>query len=634
MCGIAGLWMPDLPDAGAQVAGMIRRLHHRGPDDDGLWSAPAGGACLGQARLAIVDLSQEGHQPMHSASGRYTITFNGEIYNHMALRRELGEQPWRGHADTESFLAAIERWGVDAALERAVGMFAFALWDREARVLTLARDRLGEKPLYYAATPRGVAFASELKALKRLPGVDLGVDEQAVGLYLQLGCVPAPLSIHRGVRKLLPAHTLTWRAPDAAPVARRYWHGPDQETAIDTSSDAEALARFEALLEDSVRGQLMADVPLGTFLSGGVDSSLVTAIMTRVGDQRVRSFSIGFDAAEFDESAQARAVATHLGTDHTELHVSARDALDVVPTLADVYDEPFADSSQIPTLLLAKLTRRHVTVALSGDGGDELFGGYNRHVAAARLWPRLERVPGALRRPVAGTLAAVPANWWDGAGAWMRRRDAAAAPSALGEKLHKLSGLVGARDAAEAYRAALLQWRAPAELLGRPVDVAPLPAPTAATLPEQMMRWDMQGYLPDDILVKVDRAAMRHSLETRVPLLDHRVVGFALAQPLERKIRNGRSKWLMRELLYRHVPRELIERPKQGFALPLDAWLRGPLREWAEGLLEPSALRAAGWLEAAPVERAWREHLSGRRNHQQRLWNLLMLQSWAREQAR
>lgn len=630
MCGIAGLWAPNHPDPRNRVAAMVRTLHHRGPDSQGQWSAPDAGPCFGHARLSVVDLSAQGHQPMLSASGRYAITFNGEIYNHQALRHDLGVHPWRGHSDTESLLAAIERWGVRAALQRAVGMFAFGLWDHELKTLTLARDRLGEKPLYYAHGERGFAFASELKALRSVEGVDLSLDPHALGLYLQLGQVPAPLSIHRGIRKLAPGTLMALQHAGGEPELEPYWRLPSAPAQTDASSDAEAIEQLEALLQQSVRGQLMSDVPLGVFLSGGVDSSLIAALMQRASSRPVRSFSIGFDEAEFDESPQARAVARHLGTEHTELRVTAADAIALVPLLPRIYDEPFADSSQIPTLLLSQLTRGHVTVALSGDGGDELFGGYNRHIAAARFWPAAARVPAVLRRQLAQGLAVVPASWWDAAGAGLRLTGAA--PSSLGEKLQKLAALLGARDVTDAYLSTLLHWAEPGALLGR-AAARPVLAPAyGATLAEHMMAWDLQGYLPDDILVKVDRAAMAHSLETRVPLLDHRIVEFALRTPLHRKIRDGQSKWLLRQVLYRHVPRTLIERPKQGFSIPLDRWLRGPLRDWAESLLTPTALEDAGWLQPAPIRTVWRQHLGGQRNHQQRLWTVLMFQAWVQQQ--
>jgi len=617
-----------MADAEDRLARMVRTLHHRGPDSSGLQHTGDGAPWLGQARLAIVDLSEHGRQPMRSASGRYWLTFNGEIYNHPQLRQALGLQPWRGHSDTETLLAVIERWGIDEALRQTVGMFAIALWDNDTRTLTLARDRLGEKPLYVASLPGGMAFASELKALLDLPGLDLTIDEQAVGHFLQRGCVPAPWTIHRGVRKLLPGHLLRLVAPTDTGPAQAWWSLPQDMGKGTPSDDTQALAEFERLLLQSLQGQRLADVPLGAFLSGGVDSSLVTALLQTISDRPVRSFSIGFADSAYDESSQARAVARHLGTDHTELQVNAGDALALVPTLVDVWDEPFADASQIPTLLLAQLTRRHVTVALSGDGGDELFGGYNRHMAAIRFEPRMRAWPQLARRAAAAALRAVPAETWDAGAGLARRLAPSKVPSALGEKIDKLASLVGAGDAADAYRMITRHW--PASALRCPAPPQSLAATGGLSMAEQMMVWDLQSYLPDDVLVKVDRAAMRHSLETRVPLLDHRLVEFATRQPLSRKIRGRTSKWLMRQLLYRHVPRELIERPKQGFSVPLDAWLRDPLRGWADELLAPTALKLQPWLDAAAVGTAWAEHLSGRKNNAQRLWTALMLMAWCR----
>ena len=616
--------MPGDSSMAPLVDRMVDRLARRGPDSRGTWTGEAGGPAFGHTRLAIVDLSEQGHQPMHSASGRYTITYNGELYNQDSLRRELGERPWRGHSDTETLLEAIETWGIRRTLDKMVGMFAFALWDRAERRLVLARDRLGEKPLYVAHTSSGIAFASEIKALRCLPSVDLGMDQEGLALYLQLGYVPAPLSIHRGIRKLLSAHLATYEQGVGLPRVECYWHGPGEASAIDEDTDEGALERFGALLRQSVQGQLLGDVPVGAFLSGGVDSSLVAATMQAASTQPIRTFSIGFAEAEFDESVQARAVAQHIGSRHTELHVTADDALALVPQVAGIYDEPFADSSAIPTLLLAKMTREHVKVALSGDGGDELFGGYNRHMAAARLWDG-RKLPQPLRRLAAGAMTAVPSRWWDAS--VLTRRDPARTTSALGEKVHKLAGFIGADSVEQAYRSAIVHWDATG-ILRRHVEPVPLPPAPADSAAERMMRWDIRTYLPDDILVKVDRASMHHGLEARTPLLDHRIVEFALTQPLSRKIRGGCSKWLMRQQLYRHVPQSLIERPKMGFTLPMDRWLRGPLRGWAEDMLSPRALARTGLLDVATVRATWEDHLSGWRNRQQRLWNLLVFQSW------
>ena len=635
MCGIAGLWAhPGRTDPAAVVARMRQALNHRGPDSHGLWRDDTHHLALGHARLAIVDLSEQGHQPMRSRSGRYVIVYNGEVYNHQALRRQLGaDVAWRGHSDTETLLEAVERWGLEATLQRAVGMYALALWDRDASTLALARDRMGEKPLYYGSGRDGLAFASELKALHQVTGLDLSIDEGAIGEYLQYGYIGNPRSAFRGVAKLEPGAILVCRSPDRIEPPRRYWTLPRPTppvAALAASAQRDArLARLEALLSESVQQQMLSDVPLGAFLSGGIDSSLVVAMMQRSSARAVRTFSMGFSNDRLDESAYAREVARHLGTDHTELTVTPADVLALVPHLSQVYDEPFADSSQVPTLLLSRLTREHVTVALSGDGGDELFGGYNRHVAATRLARPLEHWPTATRRVLAGAMTAVPAARWDALSVAARRFFTRHVPPGLGEKMHRLANVLSADDARGAYLATVSQWLTPSEspFTGGAVR-RPLAPCDEAPLAQQMMWWDMQTYLPDDILVKVDRAAMACSLETRVPFLDHRIVEFALDTPLELKIRDGRSKWLLRELLARHVPRALFERPKQGFTLPIDEWLRGPLREWAEDLLSPRSLQASGLLEVESVRHTWQEHLGGRRNHQRALWTVLMLQAW------
>ena len=646
MCGITGFIGASAQPAEAmrdQVRRMAGAIAHRGPDHDGQWVDAAQRVALGHRRLAIVDLSPQGAQPMVSHCGRYVVAYNGEIYNHLELRSVLGPLPWRGHSDTETLLAAFSRWGVVEALPRLVGMFAIAVWDCETHSLTLVRDRMGEKPLYWGHLPNGdMVFGSELKALRVHPEWRGDIDRDALTLYLRHSAVPAPWSIYRGVRKLEPGawvrcaagradeHGRWWRIDEAA----RQGLASRTETAVWT--DAEATDRLEALLLQAVRSQLLADVPLGAFLSGGVDSSTVVAMMVRGAHERVRSFAIGFDHPGFDEAEHARAVAAHLGTDHTELRVSAADALAVVPRLPRLYDEPFADSSQIPTALVTAMARRGVTVALSGDGGDELFAGYNRYLIADRLWHRIGRVPLPLRRAAARALLGVDAGTWSAlADRLQALRPAQQRHAEVGPKLHKLARCVLPMPTLEAmHRALASQWLEPATLVEgghEPATAFDEPLHDGPDGIERMCLLDQRTYLPDDILVKVDRAAMAVSLETRVPLLDHRVVEFAWQIPLHFKLRDGQTKWLLRQVLYRHVPPHLIERPKQGFAVPLQAWLRGPLRDWAEALLDERRLRDDGFLVPGPIRSAWASLLAGDGHWAGALWNVLMWQAWRQE---
>ncbi|MBK8015730.1 MAG: asparagine synthase (glutamine-hydrolyzing) [Betaproteobacteria bacterium] len=645
MCGIAGFWRPGPMIAEAaedEVRGMARTIGHRGPDDDGIWCDAAAGIVLAHRRLSIVDLSPEGHQPMSSRDGHRVIVFNGEIYNFQELRAELdrgGGADWRGHSDTEVMLAAIGRWGVRRALERMTGMFAFVLWDRRSRTLVLARDRFGEKPLYYGWSGSTFFFASELKALRASPAFRAEIDREALALYARHACVPAPRSIYRGIRKLTPGHVL--EIPEAQLNRREtvpsqaYWslaaaveRGRSQPFA---GSEAQAADALHALLGGVVKSQMVADVPLGAFLSGGIDSSTIVALMQAAGSRPVKTFTIGFREGDYDEAADARAVAAHLGTDHTEWILSPEEARAVVPRLAHLYDEPFADSSQIPTHLVSALARRHVTVSLSGDAGDEVFGGYNRHRLASRLdaWGR--RTPAALRQAAAALLRGIPPGAWDAAA----RTASRVVPSlsvhrAVGDRVHKLAGLLGAADASRLYEQLTSIW--PEGLVRgsgtAASDWLSMDVPAGLTSAESMMFRDTLGYLPDDILVKVDRAAMGTSLETRVPFLDHRVVEFAWTLPASFKVDGRRGKKILREVLFRHVPRELVERPKMGFGIPLDAWLRGPLREWAESLLDEARLRREGFLDPMPIRRCWTEHQSGARNWQHRLWVVLMFEAW------
>jgi asparagine synthase (glutamine-hydrolysing) len=639
MCGIAGFFAPgSLPaDAAGVARAMGDRLRHRGPDMRDEWLDPQAGIALAFRRLAIVDLTPAGHQPMTSADGRWVIVFNGEIYNHGVLRAELeaaGRAPaWRGHSDTEVLLAAIVAWGVEKAIRSTVGMFAFALWDRESRALTLARDRLGEKPLYYGVQDGVLLFGSELKALQAHPNYRAGIDRDALALLLRVGYVPAPWSIHQGIRKLPPGTMLRLARPadvEAAPVA--YWSvrdaalaGAQAPLALD---DAEAVDMLDQLLRQSIQGQRMADVPLGAFLSGGIDSSTTVAIMQALSPTPVRTFTIGLPDAALDESAEARAVARHLGTDHTELTVTAQEAQRVIPQLPTLYCEPFADASQIPTFLVSRLARRDVTVALSGDAGDELFGGYDRY-----RWARkVASAPLALRRLGGAALRSLPAEAWSAL-------LAPVAPLLPGElragnradRLRKLATVLGARSDDEVYRQMVSFWpdgASPVLAGHEPATAFTDPPAALRDFEMRMMLLDLRTYLPDDILVKVDRAAMASSLETRVPLLDHRIVEFALRLPLHQKVRAGQGKWVLRQLLDRYVPRALVDRPKKGFGIPIHEWLRGPLRGWAEDLLSEERLRRGGFIDPAPVRALWRQHIEGGSDWGYRLWPVLMFEAW------
>ena len=673
MCGIAGLFgPPSSTRLDLQVKKMADAIVHRGPDDDGTWADDSAGIALGHRRLAIVDLSAAGHQPMHSGGGRYVMAFNGEVYNHLELRTAidalvLNGQTWRGHSDTETLLAAFEHWGVEGTLQRCVGMFAIALWDRETRTLSLARDRFGEKPLYYGWAGQGsnqaFVFGSELKALRAYPGFDASVCRQAVAQYLRFTYVPAPHSIYQGVYKLEPGCLLTLQdAPPPSPpsqplrpgqvhgsvAVRRWWSLADvvEAGACQLITDeADALAQLEDKLQQAVRLQSLADVPLGAFLSGGVDSSTIVALMQRESPRPVKTFTIGFDESGFDESPYALAVARHLGTEHHEMRVSAKMAQDVIPRLPAMWDEPFADSSQIPTHLVCRAAREHVTVALSGDAGDELLGGYNRYFWAPRIWRRLAWLPLPARKAVGQAIAAIPMGAWDAVGKPLGAGAGVDGVARLGEKLHKLARrLQTVTDMDGLYRSLISEWNDPGSLvIGEHGNAAlepqsllddALPALGAADDQLRMMYRDAMTYLPDDILCKVDRAAMATSLETRVPFLDHRVVELAWRLPLHMKIRGNTGKWALRQILYKHVPRELIERPKAGFAIPIGAWLRGPLRDWAEALIAPQRLRQEGLLRPEPIAQRWREHLAGTHDHTPSLWAVLMLQAWLEEQSR
>lgn len=646
MCGIAGFIDRKSPDIESVCAAMTAALSHRGPDDYGYWFQRESGLAMGHRRLAVVDVSPAGHQPMGSASGRYQISFNGEIYNHAALRAELQRSgaatEWRGHSDTETLLAAIEAWGLERALERSVGMFALALWDCAGRRLSLARDRAGEKPLYYGRAGRAFLYGSELKALQAHPDFNAGIDRGCLALFLRHNYVPEPRSIFDGIQRVPAGTLLEVDESGHAGVPRPYWSLaacadlPSQRRFA--GSDAEALETLERVLGEAVGLQMVADVPLGAFLSGGVDSSLIVALMQQRSMRRVRTFTIGFTDPQYDESPHARAVAQHLGTDHAELIVTPAEAMAVIPRLPTIYDEPFADSSQIPTLLVSQMARSQVTVSLSGDAGDELFGGYNRYTWAKRV-ADARRWLGPLRGPAAGMIRSLSPETWSGLfGVGDALLPARWRQTRAGDKLHRVADLLGGTPA-QIYRALVSHWPDPGQLVVEGTEPESqltqlMAAGSGRGFEESMMFWDFLTYLPGDILVKVDRAAMAVSLETRVPMLDHRVIEFAWSLPLALRVRAGKGKWLLKELLSRYVPRALTDRPKTGFGIPIDAWLREPLRDWAEALLDESRMRREGFLNPAPVRQKWLEHLSGRRNWAYWLWDVLMFQSWYEEQSR
>lgn len=639
MCGISGFLDIRSGADGPSFDGVLRRmtdaLQHRGPDDSGYWVDHESGVGLGHRRLSIVDLSPAGHQPMVSQCGRFVIAYNGEVFSHAEMRVELQAAgcAFRGRSDTEVMLEAISRWGLDATLPRLIGMFAIALWDRQDRSLTLVRDRVGIKPLYWFHEGGLTVFGSELKALREHPGWDPQLDRDAIGAFMRHNYIPAPFSAYRNVRKL-EAGCYVEIARGRAPRQVRFWdmrevarNGLRQRRRL---SDVQVVDEMETLLRDAVRRRMVADVPLGALLSGGIDSSLVTALMQAQSSQRVRTFSIGFAEAGFDEAPFARMIAQHLGTDHTELYMEPAHALDIIPRLADLWDEPFADSSQIPTYLVCELTRRHVTVVLSGDGGDEVFCGYTRYMLGQQLWSRMHRLPPFVRQVLARMVRSVSPGTWDRLATLIPTQ---ARPSNTGTRAHAFANNLDRADPEEVYLQLLSHWHDPdAIVLGTREAKGRLWDADARTLVpnfvERMQYIDTLTYLPDDILTKVDRASMAVGLEARVPLLDHRVIEAAWRSPLDTKFRDGRGKWMLRQILARYVPLHMFERPKMGFGVPIDRWLRGPLRDWAENLLDEGRLRSQALLNPAPIRARWQAHVEGGANWAYPLWNVLMLQAW------
>jgi len=654
MCGIVGFlggrWGRDAQPE-VVLERMADAIAHRGPDDAGYWTDHPRRIALGHRRLSIQDISSAGHQPMSSASSRYTIVYNGEIYNHWQLRDLLenaGRAPaWRSSSDTETLLAGFDAWGIQGTLERSNGMFAFAVWDKHTGTLFLARDRIGEKPLYYGWQGRAESsvflFGSELTAFRAHPAFENTINRGAVSLQLRYGYVPAPYSIYEGIAKLKPGCLLSLSLDRREPTIWSYWSAAQvAETGSAqrfSGSTEQAVDALELLLRDSVRQRMLADVPVGAFLSGGVDSATVASLMQTESSRPVKTFTIGFHDKGYDEAKHAKAISRHLGTEHTELYVTADQAMDVIQHLPTLYSEPFSDSSQIPTFLVSQLARQHVTVSLSGDGGDELFCGYRRYHAALNMWGKMARLPAPLRNLVATGITGISPQLWSG----LADRIKLFLPHGLrnanvGHRLHKGAEVLKCKSIDDVYLRLVSQWENPAAAIIGGVGPSTLMTGNAPPLQgldavQRMMALDLIAYLPDDILTKIDRAAMGVSLETRVPFLDHRVVEFAWSLPQSMKVQDGQTKWALRQVLFRHVPRELIERPKMGFGVPIADWLRGRLREWAESLLDESRLRHEGFFEPALVREKWTEHLSGERNWQRELWGVLMFQLWLEHQS-
>jgi asparagine synthase (glutamine-hydrolysing) len=654
MCGIVGMLTSNSGNSDkvlTMLKAMTRSIKHRGPDAEGLWTE--GALAFGHRRLSIQDLSHAGAQPMHSENGRHVIIFNGEIYNHLDMRQELeadnAAPAWRGHSDTETLLAGITYWGLDETLQRTKGMFALALWDRSEKRLSLTRDRMGEKPLYWGWAGQDLVFGSELKALRQHPDCPKGVCRDAFAQYLTYSYVPAPRSIHPGVYKLEPGCILEVDgSPKPAPpkqplrpgesygtiAIRRYWslnETLEEAQKSQLRTDIEALKKVETTLSNSIKRQMISDVPLGAFLSGGIDSSLIVSLMQKQSSASIKTFTVGFENAAFNEAPHAASVAKHLGTEHTEINVTERDVRDVIPCLPDLYDEPFADASQIPTHLVCSAARIHVTVALSGDAGDELFGGYNRYFLGPKMWNRIETIPKPVRAGLGHMISATPSTVWDWLGT---KANGKLAVSHSGDKVQKMACALRDVDNIDGlYHSLISSWQG-ATLVKGSADTNSLvlddrlPKCLLSDPAGRMMFQDMRSYLPDDILCKVDRAAMGVSLETRVPFLDPDVITASARLPTHMKIRNGQGKWPLRQILYRHVPRELLERPKTGFSIPIGDWLRGPLRSWADDLLSPEALGVDDLMDPAPIIAAWKDHLSGRRDYTQKLWSILMFQAW------
>lgn len=637
MCGITGLYStmasPNKPELHRTATTINNALLHRGPDSGDVWQDSDLPLALGHRRLAILDLSPTGAQPMESASGRYIIVFNGEIYNFKSIRTDLENNyncSFRGHSDTEVILAGIETWGFQKTVEKLNGMFAFALWDRKIKSLHLARDRLGKKPLYVGWAGSTLLFASELKAFCAHSEFRRDINRDALTSYMRFGYVPAPLCIFEQVWQLQPGMymsidvQLLRGGQDLKPLMSHYWRAKDAiEKSRANPRTENTVPDFENLLSICVQDRMIADVPLGAFLSGGIDSSSVVALMQKNSSEKIKTYTIGFDEGGYNEAQHAAKIAAHLGTDHHELTLHAKDALDLVPLLSQIYDEPFADASALPTYLVAKFARSDVIVALSGDGGDEMLGGYNRHITGPKCWNITQNIPPWLRKPFADAIHSIPPLTWSK----IRGR------GNFGAHIHKFAETMTKICEGDVYMSFLSQWQKPKTLVrDGQENLIPLVHPDyqieGLSFAENMMYWDILSYLPDDILTKVDRASMAVSLEARAPLLDLRIFDFVWQLPLEQKIQNGKGKWLLRQVLKNHIPEDLFERPKQGFSVPIADWLRGELKDWAEELLNENLLRTQGYFDYVHIRKIWDEHKKGRGSHAQKLWTLLMFQAW------
>jgi asparagine synthase (glutamine-hydrolysing) len=652
MCGIVGFMGGENYSGTGGVHNILKNMSNaivsRGPDDCGIWSDNTY-VGLAHRRLSILDLSPAGHQPMHSFSERFVMVYNGEIYNHLDLRNELKESgrkiEWKGHSDTETLLSGFAIWGIKQTINRCVGMFAFAVWDKYEKKLTLGRDRIGEKPLYFgwqgSGTSSSFLFSSELKSLKHHPAFSGDINRDSLSLLMRHNYIPAPHSIYQGIHKLLPGYLMTVSLKNKKPVFYQYWSlvekASSQINNPFTGTDEEAKNMLEKLLASSVKKQMISDVPLGAFLSGGVDSSIIVALMQSQSSKPIKTFSIGFDEKNYNEANYAKAVASHLNTDHTELYVDSQQALNVIPKLNSLYCEPFADSSQIPTYLVSELAKKKVSVCLTGDGGDEVFGGYNRYILTSNLWNRISKVPIPMKKSLSfGINSISPSGWNMALDSLQKFFPEKYKMNNIGEKLHKGSRVLSSKSVDELYFRLVSNWDPQDIIIGvnEPETILAINNPEFDNLDniQKMMAKDTLTYLPDDIQVKVDRATMGVSLEGRAPFLDHKLIEFSWSLPLHLKIRNGTGKWLLREVLYRHVPKSLIERPKMGFGIPIDSWLRGPLRDWAEDLLDENRLSKEGYFNPRPIRKRWEEHLSGKFNWQNELWGILIFQSWLAEQ--